>query len=226
MFVHVNIKSMTRRTAYHHGDLRNALVAAAVELAEQGGPDAVTIRAAARLTGVTPTAAYRHFAGHPELLHAARVYSLDSMGEAMRKRLARLPPEPDVARAAMARIEAMGRGYVDFALSQPGLFRTAFCREAMESWEHPDLGDGPHAMLVEGVGELIELGFVREELRMGAEISAWSLVHGLALLLLEGPLAQLPEVEQVAVVDQTMSAFLGSFWAARASTQDPWRVDS
>ncbi|GAA1573793.1 TetR/AcrR family transcriptional regulator [Kribbella sancticallisti] len=217
MFTAVNICQMSGRNAYHHGDLRNALISAAAELAEQGGPAAVTIRAAARQVGVTPTAAYRHFAGHEALLGAAKAYSLEQMGDAMRKRLAALPAEPDAPRAAMARIEAIGRGYVDFALSQPGLFRTAFVADV--SKPAPDFRgpDGPHTMLVKGVDELIRLGFVGEEFRIGSEVAAWSLVHGLSLLMLEGPLARLPQQERQAVVDQTMDAFVRSFWAVRAN---------
>ena len=221
MFTAVNICPMSGRNAYHHGDLRNALISAAAELAEQGGPPAVTIRAAARIAGVTPTAAYRHFAGQEALLVAAKEYSLDRMGDLMRERLAALPPEPDEPRAAMARMEAIGRGYVDFALTQPGLFRTAFVVDVAKA--PPDFSgpEGPHAMLVRGVDELIQLGFVGEQFRLGSEMAAWSLVHGLSLLMLEGPLARLPKPDRQAVVDQTMEAFVRSFWAARANFRAP-----
>jgi hypothetical protein len=132
--------------------------------------------------------------------------------------LAALVPDPDPARAAMARLEAMGRGYVDFALSEPGLFRTAFCRNPDKALDLK-APDGPHTMLTRSVDDLIAVGFFREEARLGAEISAWSLVHGLSMLLLDGPLANLPAVEQQAVVDQTFNAFTRSFWSARADFQ-------
>ena len=61
---------MNRR--YHHGDLANALTAAATELARDGGPEAVVLREAARKVGVSATAAYRHFAGHGDLIHAVK----------------------------------------------------------------------------------------------------------------------------------------------------------
>lgn len=215
MFTAVNIHLMTGRNAYHHGDLRNALISAAAELAEQGGPAAVTIRAAARVAGVTPTAAYRHFAGQEELLGAAKAYSLEQMGAAMRKRLAALAAEPDPAKAAMARLEAIGRGYVDFALSQPGLFRTAFTVDVKKPAPNFRGPDGPHTLLVKEVEELIRLGFVGPEHQVGAEVGAWSLVHGLSLLMLEGPLARLPEQERHAVVDQTINTFIRSIWTAR-----------
>jgi AcrR family transcriptional regulator len=218
MFTPVNIRSMISQAPYHHGDLRNALIGAAVELAGRGGPDAVTIRAAARKVGVTPTAAYRHFAGHEDLLTAAKDLSMDRMAVAMRNRLAALAPDPDPARAAMARLEAIGRGYVDFALSEPGLFRTAFCRNPNKTLDLK-APDGPHVMLTKSVDDLITVGFFREEARLGVEISAWSLVHGLSMLLLDGPLANLPAVEQQAVLDQTFDTFTQSFWSARAILQ-------
>ncbi|HET6296149.1 MAG TPA: TetR/AcrR family transcriptional regulator [Kribbella sp.] len=208
---------MTGRNAYHHGDLRNALIAAAAELAERGGPQAVTIRAAARAVSVTPTAAYRHFSGHEELLLAARSYSLEQMGDAMRARLAALPAEPDPAKDAMARIDAIGRGYVDFALSHPGLFRTAFVVDPARPPLDFQTPEGPHVMLVRAVDELARQGFVDDEFRVGAEVAAWSLVHGLSLLMLEGPLSRLPEQERETVVDQTMGLFARSYWAVRAA---------
>jgi AcrR family transcriptional regulator len=213
----VNIKLMNGRNPYHHGDLRNALIAAAAQLAEQGGPPAVTIRAAARVVGVTPTAAYRHFSGQEALLIAAKSYSLDQMGIVMRKRLAGLPSEPDPAKAAMARLEAVGRGYVEFALAQPGLFRTAFTVDVAKPPLDVSDPDGPHQMLVRGVDELIKLGFVGEDFRVGSEMAAWSFVHGLSLLMLEGPLSRLPDEEREAVVDQAIKTFVRSFWTARAN---------
>ena len=151
------------------------------------------------------------------MLGAAKAYSLDQMGAAMRKRLAAMAPEADPSRAAMARLDAIGRGYVDFALSQPGLFRTAFTVDVAKPAPGFHGPDGPHTMLVNEVEELIRLGFVGPEHRVGAEVAAWSLVHGLSLLMLEGPLARLPQEEREAVVDQTLNTFAQSFWAVRAS---------
>ena len=170
---------------------------------------------------VRGAAAYRHFSGQEALLRGVKEYSLSQMGEVMERRLAKLPVEPDPAQAAMNRLEAMGRGYVEFALSQPGLFRTAFVIDVAKT--APDFAgsDGPHAILVNGVDELIKLGFVGEEYRVGSEMGAWSLVHGLSLLMLEGPLARLPIGEREAVVDQTINTFVRSFWTARALNQQP-----
>ena len=75
--------------------------------------------------------------------------------------------------------------------------------------------DNPHVLLLGLIDELVRLGFLAEEQRLGAEIGAWSMVHGLAMLLIDGPLAALPPAERAAVVDQTLSTFTQSFWNAR-----------
>src|SRR5579859_1009447 len=81
-------KRESGRGRYHHGDLANALTQAAVALAREGGPDAVVLREAARRVGVSPAAAYRHFAAHDDLLYAVKLqaqqalahWMLDSLG--------------------------------------------------------------------------------------------------------------------------------------------------
>ncbi len=218
MLVGVNIGRVNARDAYHHGDLRNALIGAAARLAGRGGgPDSVTIRAAAREVGVSPTAAYRHFAGHEELLAATKELCVTRMSAAMRKRLAELPEEPDPVEAAIARLEAIGRGYVDYALAEPGLFRTAFTLGAgtrdLSTPDH-ELAE-PHLMLLGLIDELVRLGFLAEEQRVGAEMGAWSMVHGLSVLLIDGPLAGLGDAEKAAVVEETLTTFTRSFWNAR-----------
>jgi AcrR family transcriptional regulator len=224
MWAGVNIKRMKSRDAYHHGDLRNALVGAAARLAAGGGPAAVTVRAAARDVGVTPTAAYRHFANHEALLDAAKHECTRRMAEAMRKRLDATPAERDPVRSAVLRLEAIGRGYVDFAIAEPGLFRTAFCLGEMEGKAEvltghkpagEDVGvDEPHAMLLDLIDQLVRLGFFTEEQRLGAVVSAWSLVHGLAMLLIEGPLAGVPDDARTAVIDEALASYSRAFWNA------------
>src|SRR5689334_4334560 len=117
---------MTSKRGYHHGDLRNALIAAAADLAAKSGPHAVTVRAAARAAGVTPTAAYRHFENHEQLLRAATLQSRERMADTMLAQVDALPEVDDPVRAALGYLAAVARGYIQFAVSEPGLFRTAF----------------------------------------------------------------------------------------------------
>src|ERR1700754_1696419 len=130
MLAGVNIGLMevsgSAKRAYHHGDLRNALISAAAEPAAGGGPGSVSIRAAARQVGVTPTAAYRHFAGHEELVSAATDCALDELSAAMQKELAVRPESDDPVLYALGSFAAIGRGYLAFARAEPGLFRTVF----------------------------------------------------------------------------------------------------
>jgi AcrR family transcriptional regulator len=197
--------SATLRHRYHHGDLRNALTEAAAGLAERGGPDAVTIRAAARAVGVTPTATYRHFANQAELLEAARSLAVDTMSRAMTVLLEAIPDEGDPVDLAVRRLEASGRGYVKYALENPGLFRTAFCRTPLDTRER-DLSDAaPYALLSSLLDRLVEVGHLHPALRPAAEASAWSTVHGLALLMIEGPLSHLSPTEREAVIDRTVA---------------------
>jgi AcrR family transcriptional regulator len=191
------------RTTYHHGDLRNALLHAGAELAESGGPDAVTIRAAARLAGVTPTAAYRHFADHTELLEAVRQLAMQRLSAAMTRYLRHLPTKDPVA-AAVDRLRSTGRGYIHFALTEPGLFRTAFFAGKATTNPHRPEDSGPFAMLSDALDGLVDVGYLAAEDRPLAEFAAWSAVHGLALLLIDGPLRSLPRRERDAIIDRAL----------------------
>src|SRR5579859_5196860 len=114
------------RRAYHHGDLRRALLEAGIALAREGGPEAVVLREATRRAGVVPNAAYRHFASREALLQAVRAAALAAAAVAMETELAKLPPGLDPADEARASLRATGTGYLNFAEAETGLFRTAF----------------------------------------------------------------------------------------------------
>lgn len=207
MLAGVNIGLMevsgSAKRAYHHGDLRNALISAAAELAAEGGPGSVSIRAAARQVGVTPTAAYRHFAGHEELVSAATDYALDELSAAMQKQLAARPESDDPVQYALGSFAALGRGYLAFARAEPGLFRTVFSEEGVQ--RKPELDGGrrstdPFGLLLESLDELVAVGYLSVERRPLAEVAAWAMVHGLAMLL-DGPLRDVPdEIREDAIV--------------------------
>src|SRR5262245_63287958 len=113
---------------YHHGDLANALTAAATQMARDGGPEAVVLREAARKVGVSATAAYRHFTGHGELIHAVKECAQDDLADAMRAELAADTALADPKAEVVRRLRAIGTGYLHFAMAEPGLFRTSFTR--------------------------------------------------------------------------------------------------
>ncbi|GAA2334206.1 TetR/AcrR family transcriptional regulator [Streptomyces cuspidosporus] len=182
-----------KRDTYRHGDLRNALIKAGLELAREGGPGAVVLRAATRHAGVVPNAAYRHFADRAALLHAVSQAAMAEAARTMEAEQAALPPAADPVAAARARFRAVGTGYLRFAQEQPGLFRTAFhvpgdmAHAAAETAAGAG-GRTPFELLGAALDDLVETGLLPEDRRPGAEFLAWSAVHGLAVLLIDGPL--------------------------------------
>jgi AcrR family transcriptional regulator len=78
------------RTTFRHGDLRRALLQAGIELARDGGPQAVVLREATRRAGVAPNAAYRHFSSHRDLLQAVRAAALSSLALAIEAEIVRV----------------------------------------------------------------------------------------------------------------------------------------
>ncbi|KQW55827.1 TetR/AcrR family transcriptional regulator [Variovorax sp. Root411] len=181
------------RSTYRHGDLRRALVDAGIELARDGGPDAVVLREATRRVGVVPNAAYRHFGSRQELLLAVREAALAAAAGAMEKELAVLPCDQAPADFARAQLRAIGTAYLRFALAEPGLFRTAF---VISDEGNGELGAGkagasgldPFQLLGKAIDRLADAGVLDPARRPNAEYLAWSAVHGLALLLIDGPL--------------------------------------
>jgi AcrR family transcriptional regulator len=182
-----------RRNTYRHGDLHRALLEAGTELARAGGPDAVVLREATRRVGVVPNAAYRHFADREALLDAVRSAAQSALAAAIEAELAKLPDQDDPASAARARLRAVGTGYLHFAQAEPGLFRAAFSvpvdrRDPRGPGRTGNNDMRPFQLLAAALDELAAAGVLPPERRRGAELLAWSAVHGLAVLLIDGPL--------------------------------------
>lgn len=202
----------SQRTTYRHGDLRRALIEAGTDLAREGGPDAVVLREVTRRVGVTPNAAYRHFADKGALLWAVSLAAQSRLAAAMEEEQSAIADDDgdrlsDVA-LARAKLRAVGAGYLRFAQTEPGLFRTAF-------ENHLDLRDaaiedsaGPHGrtpfqLLSDALDALVDAGVMPADRRPGAEFVAWSAVHGLAMLVIDGPLRGL-DVSQRLVAAQRL----------------------
>jgi AcrR family transcriptional regulator len=191
---------MLARESYRHGDLRQALLDAGLEMAREGGPDAVVLREATRRAGVSPNAAYRHFADRTELVEAVSDAAQSLVAGAIEAEWDAVPATLHAAESAHAHLRAVGRGYLGFARDEPGLFRAAFTvpRDLETALAPEKAGPGGRTsfqLLGTALDELLAVGALPAERRPGAEFSAWSAVHGLAMLVLEGPLRNLdPEV--------------------------------
>jgi AcrR family transcriptional regulator len=171
-----------RRASYHHGNLRRALLDAALPLVEKEGPEALTLRAAARLAGVSQAAPYRHFADKRALLAAVAEEGFRAMTNEMRGAIVPYPDDP------LRRFRALGLSYVSFAASHPSHFRVMFGREIADKSASPSLSEAAaetFSLLVEAITECQRAGLVRPGDPRELALSAWSAVHGLSALLID-----------------------------------------
>lgn len=195
---------------YHHGNLREALVAAGVDAVREHGPDGVTLRSLAREVGVSHNAAYRHFADRDELMGEIAGAGMAALTAASEERLAGVVDD-DPARRARLRLRELGRSYIDFARRERGLFRVAFAAyPSLESAPPMDLyaeameAESPFRQLNACLDDLVDVGYLSPAARPGAEFACWAGVHGMAMLLLEGPLQKLPDDVAALVIDQML----------------------
>jgi len=171
------------RARYHHGKLRDALVAQAVRLIEIGGAQKFSLREAARLEGVSPKAAYRHFADKSELLTAVAEIGFQMMERKLEEAIGAVSDLGDGA-AAIERLKATGRAYVEFAVDHPELLRVMFGSNGLAALER-DRALQPAAFLLlsETLDDLARAGVLPADRRPGAELKAWTVVHGFASLV-------------------------------------------
>jgi AcrR family transcriptional regulator len=197
------------------GAVRDGLVAAGLELARTGGPDAVVLREATRMVGVVPNAAYRHFADRDELLAAVCSAAMRELAGRMAAGVARVPGAYGDPGAARRRLGAVGTAYLEFAREEPGLFATAFAVPQQHAY-----GAGSGAGSVAGaermpldylraaLDELVDAGVLSRRRREGLEYPIWSTVHGLAVLAGPGPLRDVPGATRDRLEQLTL-AFIG-----------------
>jgi AcrR family transcriptional regulator len=193
---------MSASRRYHHGNLRAALLDAGVELAREGGPDAVVLREASRRADVSHNAVYRHFVDRDALLRAVCGRCMGALARLMEKRIGEVDPGGAEGLLARARLRATGSAYLEFAACEPGWFRTAFAVPPGLGYLDADddgvgeSGLGPLELLGAQLDALTAAGLLAAERRPRAEMAAWASVHGLAMLLLDGPLRELTQSER------------------------------
>ena len=174
-----------KRGRYHHGDLRRALLDAALAVLTEADARALTLREVARRAGVTHAAPYRHFTDKEALLAAVAEEGFRTLTEAMRAALGAAGEDP------VERVEALGVGYVKFALAHPAHFEMMFGPELtwrVEPCSLQDAADSAFDLLVASVQAGQAAGVLRGEMPLPFALLAWSTVHGLATLLVHGNL--------------------------------------
>jgi AcrR family transcriptional regulator len=186
-----------QRARYHHGNLRSALVATALEILERSGPSELSLRKLAAAAGVTRGAPYAHFRNKRELLHAISDAGFDQLAGAMAER--------DASASSRDRFLQTGRGYVAFALRNPNLFRLMFSAELAPD---PDDGKTRHAfdLFRDRLADFLRENAPGIAPSPALETMAWSLVHGLAILLLDNRLPGTAE-RHPSLIDEVTALF-------------------
>jgi len=182
------------------GDVRAGLVAAGLELARTGGPDAVVLREATRIVGVVPNAAYRHFADRDELLAEVCAAAMNALAERMTAGIGRVRGG---AGAAQRRLAAIGTAYLEFAREEPGLFATAFAVPQEHGYD--ERNGTPLGLLRDALDELVAAGVLDPQRREGIEYPIWAIVHGTAVLTGQGPLRDAPAAELRRIEARTLA---------------------
>ncbi len=175
-------RARKKRETYHHGDLSNALVAAAIELISKGNSEQITLREVSRRVGVNHRAVYRHFADLTALLAAVAEQGYRQLLETLRAALEghrRTSPEK--------RMEALAAAYVAFAIDHSAHYRIMFGRRLNEDGRFPvleDLVQEAYVLLETELGRGVDAGSFVARPRRELVFSFWSLAHGFASLAL------------------------------------------
>jgi AcrR family transcriptional regulator len=175
------VKDVRRKGAYHHGELRDALVRATRQLVEERGAENFSLADACRLAGVSTAAPYNHFRDKNEILQELIVQGFDLMTERRRQALTAHPS------GSIAGIIAMAQAYIAFAQRETGLFRLMF-------GQNPNLktaqivqekGEVCFSSVIEDVGVCCAMNRVDGDARTLA-LNLWTFVHGAASLTIDG----------------------------------------
>jgi AcrR family transcriptional regulator len=180
--------------AYQHGDLREALIDAGVKLLSEGGADALSLRGAAQLAGVSHAAPYRHYRDKDALIAAIAERGFRLLTAKMRSQL-----EVSGARKAGRKLVALGVGYVMFGMEHPAYLQLIFGGFRARADMPPELvAAGAEAFLV--LRDTVAAGIGSGELRKAevdeVALACWSIVHGLSMLMIHGAVPK-PETRQL-----------------------------
>jgi len=201
----------TSVSPYHHGDLRRALIDEALQVVQQEGPAALSLRALARAAGVSATAVYRHFENKDDLLACIACEGFTSLCAAMETRLATEP-----GANTRRRLVLIGEAHVDYAIAHPGHYRLMFGKRMIGRAAYPQLAaaaSASYGMLSQCVADAVADAALPALPVPLLSTLCWSLVHGLATLNNDNLLteADLPDSATLgATLTQLLADALGS----------------
>jgi AcrR family transcriptional regulator len=177
---------MPKKKTYHHGDLKNALIKAGVELLAKDGVGGLSLRKVAGKAGVSHTAPYSHFADKQALIAAISTEGFRQLYERVSLVIEEYKTEPS------RQLIEVGWAYVQFALDDPGRFKVMFSGVLEKEKEYPEfVAESQRNFQL--VKMIVEANQVSGGLRSGPSdlvaMSAWGIIHGFIMLLLEGQIS-------------------------------------
>ncbi len=168
------------RKSYHHGNLRETLVQSALEILQEGTLADLSLRALARKAGVSQTAPYRHFEDKEALIAALKQDGLKKLGDGMQVLMG-------TVKDPLVRLQKLGMRYVEFADKYPAHFKIMFEYDLCDYQKYTELhevSDIGFQCLQTTVNECLALPGARKIDPAVAQFTAWSMVHGLSVLLM------------------------------------------
>lgn len=199
------------REPYHHGALRQALVAVTEAILVERGVEGFTLREAARRAGVSPAAPAHHFGSAAGLLTEVALLGFQELTRHLREGCARGGSDPT------ARLREQGVGYVEFALAYPARFQLMFRKDRL-LWEDERLqaaGQAAFAELEGAVRDCLALsaGEPLDRRALAAVLGAWSIVHGFSHLALDGKFDRMAGPGGLSCfIDGMLPQVLGNLW--------------
>ena len=197
--------ALQAKAKYHHGDLREALIAAAYQIVSETGAENFSLADACRLAGVSTAAPYRHFKDREEILAEVTVRGLAAMRENA------VVAVEAVGEGTLEGIIAMGQAYVAFAVEQQGLFRLIFGRNPAQK-EIPQViesGETCFGYLIEQTTQYYQAtGLERDAGEVAIEL--WTFVHGAASLVIDDKYDRItPEFDVDEMIARSTPLLLG-----------------
>jgi AcrR family transcriptional regulator len=182
-----SLQAQTKPERYHHGDLKNTLLEAARELANEIGVDNFTLREVARRANVSPAAPYHHFTDKQDLIRTLAI-------EAFTKLTAALSNAKQKKRNPLEQLEDIGVAYVMFAYTHQAEFRFMFRRELCAAIGQPDplevAGIDAQGVLYNAILEAQAAGKIVQNDPKDIALTLWSVVHGLSIIINESPISK------------------------------------
>ncbi|MCZ8157212.1 MAG: TetR/AcrR family transcriptional regulator [Leptospira sp.] len=175
------MKNINSKKTYHHGDLKKALIAASLRLLEEEGYQSFSLRKVAKLAGVSQAAPYRHYKDQESLIADVACEGFVLLAEKLQK------IRNKFKNSSLLQFRESGLAYVEFALRHPDLFQIMYGNQIQNHSEYPTLRqseDLPFQILLDIISETKKEGRLVAVDIQKTTIAAWTMVHGIAMLLL------------------------------------------